>query len=518
MTIPTSHTSYIQSGGTATSVQFTFPSPARDPTSYDIAYPLYQGWINTSTKGIWYLESFASSSGVVTAVWRAVAPIVLHATSAPTSADYLYPIGQTWVVETTNAYWVLVDVTGTTATWIQLSAGGGNGIDSITGNSGGAVFGDASNNVNLLGTAGQINVVGTPGTNTLAISLVGGSTAVDSIAVDTISGGGVNPVLPDASGELFFTGSTTTFTTSPAVNTLHTEVQSTTNTILFGQGANTASSATNAVGIGTVLTDAAGIPTFSDAVTSTATGANFAFNTLTSAVTRSVTVSTSDNTSTSSQAAVFTAVGGASAGDAWFSAYISGLSGYSWGLDNSDSDILKETGSNAGPSTGPVLRTMTVAGQQNLPLQSAFSSQLSSSVANATGDGTAYVLICNSEFYDQNSEYNVGTGVFTAKQSGKYLFTVTVSIGNLGAGHTQLTALLTVGTAPTTIYLSQINPGAVRDSSNVVTLTGSAQLPVAVSDTAYVTITVSGGTKTVTINGNASNTPPYCAFSAVMVV
>lgn len=47
--------------------------------------------------------------------------------------------------------------------------GGGTGILTITGNSGGTVPADAGNNLNLLGS-GAITVTGSPGTNTLTIS------------------------------------------------------------------------------------------------------------------------------------------------------------------------------------------------------------------------------------------------------------------------------------------------------------------------------------------------------------
>lgn len=51
----------------------------------------------------------------------------------------------------------------------------GNGIETLTGDSGGAVGPDGSNNVNILSGVG-ISVVGNPGTNTLTISTTGGST------------------------------------------------------------------------------------------------------------------------------------------------------------------------------------------------------------------------------------------------------------------------------------------------------------------------------------------------------
>lgn len=46
-------------------------------------------------------------------------------------------------------------------------------IDTITGNSGGPVGPDASDNINLLG-AGSVTVTGSPGTNTLTITVSGG--------------------------------------------------------------------------------------------------------------------------------------------------------------------------------------------------------------------------------------------------------------------------------------------------------------------------------------------------------
>lgn len=48
----------------------------------------------------------------------------------------------------------------------------GSGVDTLTGNSGGAVGPDLSNNINTVGT-GNITIVGNPGTNTLTTELTG---------------------------------------------------------------------------------------------------------------------------------------------------------------------------------------------------------------------------------------------------------------------------------------------------------------------------------------------------------
>ena len=144
MSITTKQQSYSPSLGIANIPSFVFRT--RDPSTTDNSseYPLYTQWVNTNTKAIWYLESLTSSNGVVSASWRAVAPIV-KSTIAPLSTDYLYPEGQTWVDTTSNNYWVLVDVTGTTATWVLAAAGTGD---------------------------------------------------LQNIVVDTVSGTGTNPVLP----------------------------------------------------------------------------------------------------------------------------------------------------------------------------------------------------------------------------------------------------------------------------------------------------------------------------------
>jgi len=202
MVIPTNQQAYSVSQGTSTIPAFVFQT--RDPTVEDTVYQLYTRWVNTITKGIWYLEAFVPSDGFITAQWRAVGPIVVSEVP-PTTSDYLYPIGQTWIDTVGMNYWGLVNVTGTVATWEDLSSGVAAGILTLTGNTGGSVAGDGSRNVDLIGSGG-VTVTGNPGTHTLTISLTGGSTAIDSVGVDAFTGPGTNPVLPDASGEIFVTG------------------------------------------------------------------------------------------------------------------------------------------------------------------------------------------------------------------------------------------------------------------------------------------------------------------------
>ena len=229
MVIPTSQQAYSVAQGTSPIPAYIFRD--RDPTEDDITYVLYTRWVNTLTKGIWALEAFIPSNGFITAQWRAWAPIVVS-TVDPTSSDYLYPIGQTWINTASQIYWGLVNVTGTTATWEDLSTGVSTGILTITGNSGGSVAGDGARNINLLGSGG-VTVAGNPGTHTLTVSLSGGSTAIDSVGVDASTGPGTNPVLPTAAGLITVTGGQVAAATtanvirtdSLAANTYTIEVQ-----------------------------------------------------------------------------------------------------------------------------------------------------------------------------------------------------------------------------------------------------------------------------------------------------
>lgn len=88
---------------------------------------------------------------------------------------------------------------------------GAANIETITGNSGGAVGPDGSFNINLLGS-GAVTVTGSPGTNTLTITVTGGGLtwtditgATQTLAINngyvTDRGGGVAYTLPATATE-----------------------------------------------------------------------------------------------------------------------------------------------------------------------------------------------------------------------------------------------------------------------------------------------------------------------------
>lgn len=101
-------------------------------------------------------------------------------------------------------------------------SGGGIPIETITGNSGGAVGPDGANNINIIGS-GSISVVGNPGINTLTISAAAG-------VAGTITGDSGGP-LSQTAGNWNFTGGSTGLTFAGAVST-----ETLTGTLIVGNG------------------------------------------------------------------------------------------------------------------------------------------------------------------------------------------------------------------------------------------------------------------------------------------
>jgi hypothetical protein len=94
--------------------------------------------------------------------WRLVV-----STRAPTTNDKKYPLGAIWINKTTSTSYQLCTNPGI---WTVLGAAAGGDIQTLTGDSGGALL-PTTGNMNLLGTANQVAVTGAG--STLTFSLVG---------------------------------------------------------------------------------------------------------------------------------------------------------------------------------------------------------------------------------------------------------------------------------------------------------------------------------------------------------
>lgn len=189
-------------------------------------------------------------------------PNLVAFNKSPTPNDSQnFNIGTLWLNETTQQVYMLTNLAQNVATWTLLAAGPGGDIETVTGNSGGAVGPDGSHNLNLIGDGTTIDIVGNPGTNTLTISAISGG-----IVVETLTGNSGGPVSPTA-GNINVVGGNN-ISSAGAGSTLTVNVSGTTN---------------HAVQVGNATNSLTSLGVGSDGqVLIGATGANPAFATLTS--------------------------------------------------------------------------------------------------------------------------------------------------------------------------------------------------------------------------------------------
>lgn len=129
---------------------------------------------------------------------------------APTTTDNKnVREGDEWLDNSSDDWYKLASLAEGSALWVRIG-GTGAAAETLTGDSGGAVSPDANNNINVLGGAG---IVTSGSGDTLTIDLTGGTQAVDSVGVDTSSGSGTDPVLPDGDGLITVTGAQVATTT-----------------------------------------------------------------------------------------------------------------------------------------------------------------------------------------------------------------------------------------------------------------------------------------------------------------
>jgi hypothetical protein len=136
-------------------------------------------------------------------------PQLVTQTFDPTSTDNQqnFNIGTLWVNTTNQNVWMLVKFLGPVATWVKFSSGGISPIETLTGNSGGAVGPTAGNTINFVGDGTTINIAGNPGTNTLTVNVIapltvpnGGTGATTLTAHGVLLGEGTSMIVATAVG------------------------------------------------------------------------------------------------------------------------------------------------------------------------------------------------------------------------------------------------------------------------------------------------------------------------------
>jgi hypothetical protein len=143
--------------------------------------------------------------------------------------------------------------------------------------------------------------------------------------------------------------------------------------------------------------------------------------------------------------------------------------------------------------------------------QPAFLAYVNTTVTNVTGDGTVYTIIFDTEVFDQNSDFNLGTSVFTAPYTGKYQFNYQCRI----VGGTTITAatMQLVTTARTYNQLMHLIIGATTTANGCISVLAN----MTAGDTASVSVTTTdGGGKIDDVSGLVS-TQAVTFFSGNLV-
>lgn len=180
------------------------------------------------------------------------------------------------------------------------------------------------------------------------------------------------------------------------------------------------------------------------------------------------------------------------------------------GVDQSDSNSFVLAGGSALGTTNTF--KIVTAGSVTKPLQSAFAAYKSANTANYLGNsGTAKDLTCNTELFDQNSDYNNATYTFTAPVTGCYAFYAWCGLYNVGALHQSNIQLVSSNRT----WLSEVlSIGAIRDSGTSFTFPFSIITDMDAADTMIPKVAVYNSTLTVGLVGGTS--PMQTMFSGYL--
>lgn len=216
----------------------------------------------------------------------------------------------------------------------------------------------------------------------------------------------------------------------------------------------------------------------------------------------------SDSSSTSSHANIAAQAGGGSGGDAFIRFNVTNGQDYSFGIDNSASDVIKIT-DDASPSAGNTLTQIASTYGVLYPLSSAFSAYNNASQNEITGDGTVYTFSLNTEIFDQNSNFSSST--FTAPITGKYLLNGFLTPGDISAAHTDMN--ITISTSNRDYVGSTCSPAAIRNSVNIIEGITTCIADMDIGDTAVLKITIFNGAKV----NDCSNSSTANAFHGALI-
>ena len=164
--------------------------------------------------------------------------------------------------------------------------------------------------------------------------------------------------------------------------------------------------------------------------------------------------------------------------------------------------ITSTTDTSTSNMNGTAILKATITGAITKPAQPLFIAYLAATVANATGDGTFYTVICDTINKQQGSSYNNATGEFTVPVTGSYSFFSRVKFGNISAPVTTSDIFFYVNGAIGAYATGpDCNLAAIRDGSNNAALVQSTLMSLTAGDVVKLVAWGTGGAKTVNVVG-----------------
>lgn len=140
--------------------------------------------------------------------------------------------------------------------------------------------------------------------------------------------------------------------------------------------------------------------------------------------------------------------------------------------------------------------------QSPIGLVEFFQATLSSRATNVTGDGTNYRILFDTTDTDTTNGYNAGTGVYTVARSGFYVVFTEVGFGDVT--DPSFNEYLIDITAGTDQSQDAGNPYVQVNPSGILVKTVSGLYYLTAGQTVDVDVRVSGGAKTVDVEGGAT--------------
>ena len=172
---------------------------------------------------------------------------------------------------------------------------------------------------------------------------------------------------------------------------------------------------------------------------------------------------------------------------------------YHVGLDDSADSLIIGKGSALGTTSHIVTDEN---GHVTKPLQPCFLVRNSSDQSNISL-ATLTTVVFDTEVFDQNADFASNT--FTAPVTGRYLFTYNVNFGQVDADHTVVQ--LTLATSNNTFTNNPaVDPSSFDSDMDPMALNGAIICDMDANDTAFVRMSVEGGSAQLDIKANGVRT------------